>query len=298
MHGERKVKHFFENLSAALERFNRLFLVLPLLFPFKTSPNLHSANDGVRRYLLYDRRNHATLCNHFIRSGEKMAKAAWFVSFAAPLLILLNGCNTPGQKDEAASASQRSHTPKDAAETPRAPADTVPPTVPEVILEMPMRRGKMLAELVDCNNLAALLPDSLPNMKRDDLIAERAVEDSILISLAAGSYADPAGNNIEIKITDPGDLKAVAAAIYPWLATAIQSETEAGYERTISLDGYRGFERYYLKEQSGEMYLVVGERFVVEVTGYGVMSEELKNAISQIDLRKLEGMQAQNLSAK
>ena len=118
--------------------------------------------------------------------------------------------------------------------------------------------GRMLAELVDCNSLAGLLPDSLPNMKRDDMIAERTVDDSILVSMAAGSYADPAGNNIEIKITDSGDLTVFAPAVFPWLNREIQAETESSYERTISFDGYRGFERYYLKDQSGEMYIAVG----------------------------------------
>jgi hypothetical protein len=260
----------------------------------KSPPYIRSANDGIRSYLLDDGQNNATRCNFFIRTGGTMAKAVWVVSFAAPLIFLSNGCDMTPQKDEAALASLPSQSQKDTAAILEASADTAAPAVPEVIYEMPPRRGIMLAKLVDCNNLAALLPDSLPNMKRDYLIVERAVDDSILVSLASGSYADPAGNNIEIKITDSGDLKVTAGVIYPWLTTTIQSETEAGYERTISFDGYRGFERYYLKEQSGELYVVVGERFMVEVTGYGVMSEDLKKAVSKIDLHKLASMQAKN----
>jgi len=223
-----------------------------------------------------------------------MAKAAWYISFAVLVLFLHHGCDMPGQKDRTASDSQPVPSPHNAVELNQVSLDTFPATFPEVISEMPRRRGKMLAELVDCNQLAALLPDSLPSMKRDDMIAERAVNDSVLVSLAASSYADPAGNNIEIKITDPGDLKIFAASFYPWLDHEIQSETKTSYERMISFEGYRGFERYYLKEQSGEMYIMVGGRFMVEVTGYGVLSEDLKNAMSRIDLHKLEKLHAQN----
>lgn len=152
----------------------------------------------------------------------------------------------------------------------------------------------MLAELVDCTQLAALLPDSLPNMKRDEKIAEHAVNDSVLVSMASGTYADPAGNSIEIKITDSGDLKIFASSFYPWLDREVQSETKTSYERMVSFDGYRGFERYYLSEQSGEMYIMVGGHFMVEVTGYGVLPEELRKAVSRVDLHKLEALQAQD----
>ncbi|MGH7491010.1 MAG: hypothetical protein ACREOO_01310 [bacterium] len=223
-----------------------------------------------------------------------MPNTAWLVSLAALVILMHNGCEMLGQKDKDALAPRPSQTPNKTAELLPTPGDSMRSAIPQVIHVMPSRRGRMLAELVDCNSLAALLPDSLPNMKRDVMIAERTVDDSILVSLAAGSYADPAGNNIEIKITDSGDLKVFAPAAFPWLDREIQSESESSYERTISFDGYRGFERYYVKDQSGEVYVFVGERFVVEVTGYGVMSEDLKNAVSSIDLHRLQAIPVRN----
>ncbi len=223
-----------------------------------------------------------------------MPKPVSFFMLAAVVLFLYTGCDLPGSKDKSAVDTTSQHASSQLFEVSPTQRNIPSAQLPEAIYEMPPMRGKTLAELVDCRQLAALLPDSLPNMRRDDMTAERAINDSVLVSLAAGSYADSAGNNIEIKITDPGNLSIFAAGFYPWLSSEIQSETETGYERTIIFNGFRGFERYYVKDQSGEMYLIVGERFLVEVTGYGVLSEDFKNAVSHIDLKKLEAMQAQD----
>ena len=221
-----------------------------------------------------------------------MSKTVWWIPFAAISPLLHFGCDTPGQRNGAAAETSSQREASAAAFFHQ--TDTIVAFIPEVIYEMPSRRVRSLAELVDFNKLAVLLPDSLPNMRRDDIIAERAIEDSVMIALAAGSYADRAGNNIEIRITDPGDLRILAPVLYPWLVLEVQSQSENGYERTIWFEGYRGFERYYQKDQSGEMYVIVGDRFVVEATGYGVPCQDLKNAMSHIDLRKLEALRAHN----
>jgi len=218
-----------------------------------------------------------------------MAKTFCLFLFAAAMLPLHQACDSAAQKEKSTALPTGAGS-SDASQSRSARGDSLSPPVPQVVYEMPPMRGRLLAELVDCNKLAALLPESLPNMKRDDMLAESAVDDSVLVSMAAGSYADLDGNSIEIRITDSGDLQTFAGGTYAWLKSDIQTQTAAGYERTISFGGYRGFERYYDRDQSGEMYIAVGERFVVEVTGNGVLSEDLKKAAGQIDLHKLEAM--------
>lgn len=214
------------------------------------------------------------------------------VWLTAAALLLHCGCDMPGQNDKFASGLKSTQThPRPNAS---ASVDTIFAIAPKVTYEMPPRRGIMLADLADFRQLAALLPDSLPGMKRENLIAERALDDSVIVSMALASYADAAGNNIEIKITDSGNLNLFAASLYPWLAAEMRFETESGYERTASHEGYRSFERYEARERSGEMYIAVGERYLVEVTGYGVLREDLKNAAGQINLQKLEAMPFQN----
>lgn len=151
--------------------------------------------------------------------------------------------------------------------------------------------AKQAAEAVDFRELKALLPEDLPGMKRSSAEGEKSSAMGFTISKAEARYESDAGANISITISDVGAMAGVAAmATYAWAAGAIDRETETSYEKSVTINGYKGFEKYDRQYSSGEIQVLVGGRFVVEVDGNNIPMDAIKAALDKVDLGKLEGM--------
>ncbi|HKW80004.1 MAG TPA: hypothetical protein VJQ49_03245, partial [Casimicrobiaceae bacterium] len=64
----------------------------------------------------------------------------------------------------------------------------------------------------------------------------------------------------------------------------MEKETDTGYERTSKVNGQIVHERYDRRARSGEINVILGERFNVAVRGNGVDAATLQAAIKEIDL--------------
>jgi hypothetical protein len=144
--------------------------------------------------------------------------------------------------------------------------------------------------VVDFRELKALLPAELPGMKRTAASGEKNSAMGMTVAVAEGSY-EGGDSSVNIKITDmggTGTLMGMAAA--GWAMSEIDKETDTGYERTTTIDGNKAHEEYDTDDKSGETQVLVGGRFLVEVDGNSVTPEQLKSAVSKIDLKKLAGL--------
>jgi hypothetical protein len=83
---------------------------------------------------------------------------------------------------------------------------------------------------------------------------------------------------------------AAAMATYAWASMEVDRENETGYEKTTTIKGYRGYEKFDRQTNYGELSLMVGGRFMVELEGNEVGIDGLKAALDKLDLGKLEGM--------
>lgn len=147
------------------------------------------------------------------------------------------------------------------------------------------------AEAVDFRELKALLPEDLSGMKRSNAEGEKTSAMGFTISKAEAQYDGDNAANVRITITDVGAMAGVAAmATYAWAAGAIDRETETSYEKSTTIKGYKGYERYDRQSTSGEVQVLVAGRFVVEVSGNNVPMDAIKDALEKVDLGKLEGM--------
>lgn len=147
------------------------------------------------------------------------------------------------------------------------------------------------AEAVDFRELKALLPEDLSGMKRSNAEGEKTSAMGFTISKAEAQYDGDNAANVRISITDVGAMAGVAAmATYAWAAGAIDRETETSYEKSATIKGYKGYERYDRQSTSGEVQVLVAGRFVVEVSGNNVPMDAIKDALEKVDLGKLEGM--------
>jgi hypothetical protein len=70
----------------------------------------------------------------------------------------------------------------------------------------------------------------------------------------------------------------------------VDRETPNGYEKTSTVNGRRMHEKWDGKSKRGEVDMIVGGRFMVEIRGTGIEMKDLKQAINAIDLKKLEAL--------
>ena len=110
---------------------------------------------------------------------------------------------------------------------------------------------------------------------------------SLKMSLVSAEYGS-GRERIEVQITDGGALGLMAFTNAGWLHLDMDQESADGsYERTVELDGYRGYEQYQASPQRSELMLVIGERFLVSLSGRGVGMEALRAALRGMDLAGL-----------
>jgi hypothetical protein len=152
--------------------------------------------------------------------------------------------------------------------------------------------GGKKVEAVDFRSLQALLPETLPNMKRSGATGEKSGTPGMMISTAEANYEADGGGSIDITISDLGGMSGAPAmlATYAWATVPIDRETDSGYEKTTTFSGYRAFENYDKAGQNGRLQILVGGRFMVEVAGSGVNMAAIKAAAGKVDLAGLEKM--------
>ena len=105
-------------------------------------------------------------------------------------------------------------------------------------------------------------------------------------SSATARYSDGANASIRIEIADLGSLSGLAALAGKFDPN-MEKETDTGYERTKRIDGQLVHERYDRRAKSGEVGVLIANRFSVTVAGSGVDAAALTNALKQIDLSSL-----------
>jgi hypothetical protein len=147
------------------------------------------------------------------------------------------------------------------------------------------------APLVDFRVLKTLLPETLPGFRRIQLAGEKSGIMGISIAFAEALYRNETNGNLSFKITDMGGMRSIMLmAQAGWATTESDRETETGYERTTSFGGYKGFEEYDHATHHGEIRILLGTRFLVEISGTDVEPETLQSAAKTLDYVRLAGL--------
>jgi hypothetical protein len=151
-----------------------------------------------------------------------------------------------------------------------------------------MAGGKNV-EPVDFHKLKDMLPESLPGMTRREASGQSGEAMGLKGSSATARYGDGANASINIEIADMGSLSGLAG-LASRFDPKMEKETDTGYERTTKIDGQFVHERYDRRAKSGEVAILLGDRFAVTVRGDGVEPSALTGALKQIDLAKLASL--------
>lgn len=165
-----------------------------------------------------------------------------------------------------------------------------PETMADVLSEM--NEGRQI-EPIDFRELRDMLPDELPGLPRTNAEGEKGGAAGVVQSSATGTYQaeDDRNKRITIKITDMGNLSgAMMMGGYSWLMLQLDKESDTGFERTTTYEGFPAYESYSTKDSRarGKIQTVVAKRFTVEVDGRGVEWEGIKEALDRVDVEGLE----------
>ncbi len=146
---------------------------------------------------------------------------------------------------------------------------------------------KEAVEPVSFQELKELLPSELAGIPRTEAQGESNGSMGFKISVAKAKY-EKDDKNLDVDIMDLGGVGGFAVAgLAAWTLAESEKETDNGYERTIKLDGHKGFEQYNNADKSGELKLFINERFLVSLEGRNLSMDEIKSAFRQMDFSKL-----------
>lgn len=145
-------------------------------------------------------------------------------------------------------------------------------------------------EPVDFRKLKETVPTELAGFKAGDSEGSKNNAFGIQVSEFKQTFRTEDGKKrVRFEVTDPGSMAGPFALAHAWMGIEVDKESSNGYEKTSTVNGRRMYEKWN-KSGDGEVTVVVGNRFLVQIDGRGLEMNELKSLISKVDLGKLEAM--------
>lgn len=153
-------------------------------------------------------------------------------------------------------------------------------------------------EPVDFRKLKEALPQELAGFEKGDTSGEKNNAFGIAVSEAKQSFRTADGSKrVRFEITDPGSLAGPFAVANVWLNVEVDKESDDGYEKTATVAGRKVHEKWSKSGKRGEVQMVVGNRFMVEISAEGVEMGDVKALLGRIDVAKLEAMKGEGKRA-
>jgi hypothetical protein len=157
--------------------------------------------------------------------------------------------------------------------------------------------GGARVEPVAIAQLQPFVPETFAGLARTSSKAERAGFAGIMISKAEAVYGDGESKTVTLEVQDTGGVSGIVGLV-SWMGVEGEKEDDTSSERTQRVNGRLVHEKRSKIDGANEYGLVLGERFVVNATGHGVTLDELRAAVSGLDLAKLEAMKAATEDAR
>jgi hypothetical protein len=157
--------------------------------------------------------------------------------------------------------------------------------------------GNGKVESLPPDRIKPFLPDTLNGLSRTQASAERNAALGVQISKASATYSDGAHRNLNLEITDTGSLKGLLGFAAGWGGVQQESENDSGYDKTYKSGGQLVHEKWNRQTQSGEFGIVVADRFSVVVSGSAPSIDDLKSAVTSINVGGLAALKDEGVSS-
>lgn len=94
--------------------------------------------------------------------------------------------------------------------------------------------------------------------------------------------------DIEQKIMDSGFNQLLFTPFSMLMAADYEKETQDGFERSVKIGDYPGWEKWDSGSKNGEISVVVNKRYLVQLEGHGIDDvKQLREVLDKTDLAKL-----------
>jgi hypothetical protein len=137
--------------------------------------------------------------------------------------------------------------------------------------------------------LKPFVPDTFAGLRKKSSNAERNGLAGLMVSKAEATYGDDGQKRVTLEVSDTGGVSGLLG-LASWVGMQGEKEDDYGSERTEKVGGRLVHQKMSKRGGSNEFGIVLGDRFVVSASGTGVDLDELKAAVSGLDLGKLEAM--------
>ena len=149
--------------------------------------------------------------------------------------------------------------------------------------------GGKRVDPVSIDQLKPLVPEQFAGLPRTSSNAERNGIAGIMVAKAESEYSDGAGRSASLEIIDSGGATGMLG-MASWAALQGERENDQVSERTERVGGRLVHQKRSKTGDNHEYNIVIGDRFIVTAKGDGLEFDALRNAVSGLDLHKLEAM--------
>jgi hypothetical protein len=149
--------------------------------------------------------------------------------------------------------------------------------------------GGKRVDPVAIDQLKTFVPESFAGLPKTASNAEKTGIAGLMVSKAEARYGDGAGKTVSLDISDTGGVSGLMG-LASWAGVEGEKDDDSGSEKTRKVGGRFVHERISKTGGTNEFGIVLGDRFMVSAKGDGVGINELKAAVSGLDLAKLEAM--------
>ena len=145
--------------------------------------------------------------------------------------------------------------------------------------------------VIEFAKLVPFLPEPPAGWKADKPEGSTTESQGFSLSTAGRTYtqgdADDAPN-VTVNIIDSANNKQFSdATMAEWKTT---ETTPEGYTKPVTLDGNKGFEQFTKDGQIGNLWVIVGSRFFVQIETTRLPAPEMQTWLKRLDLKKLAAL--------
>lgn len=207
----------------------------------------------------------------------------WRAALAVGASVLLLACGGANRQEEAAKQfEQGAKELEQAANNPGTNAEQLAKGLESMAKGLgTLTGGDPHAKPVDpvsFRDLMTVFPESFGDWERSKPTGER-MSSPVNFSEAQVRYRKGEAE-LELKITDSALNQMLVAPFAMFLTAGYEKETERGYEKSVKVGAFPGWEEWDTADKDGTLHAVIDRRFIVEIDGRNIESPEVLHQLA------------------
>ncbi len=218
----------------------------------------------------------------------------WHGLIVVMMTMTIVGCGG-SKRDESASSTleKKAEQAQKSAEQMQNGAEQMAKGFAQMAKELSNAAGDPNAKPVDpvsFRDLQGVFPQDVSGWERSKPTGEH-MSSPVNFSEAEVNY-QKGDASVRLKITDSALNQLLVTPFAMFLAAGYEKETESGYEKSVKIEGYPGWEKWNDRDKDGELNAIVNKRFIVQLEGNHLENASVLHAFMQsTDLKKLASLQ-------